>query len=1181
MSSNGRNPGRRSPALSRSRLVAAATVLAVAACGDGDDPPDQLTVSALYDHAIGKVVVELSRPLEAGERLQVGTRRGRFGELDCADTVATRVAVTGEGTLLSGPPVDAALTQPFYGPAWNGEPTEAMLASLAGGTDSIIDVCVTAGSRVLVAGETDLFQAWDRGRRISAAPRVDHALTGEARIESALVYGQRCVAELGEIPFFEPTAPGRYTTASCLDGTPIPMTITTPTGGVQHPTAIVPRCDKPQYAASGEEAACEPGPRVASRTNAQGTRWTLLCRKAIGGMTSAKFADIAMIGHNPLSGKTCFFQNAVHEKIDGSSVPHPADTVRSTDLWSGVHGGIGSGMQCVTCHDADAFIHTPWIDGARDASNRPVVPKMGVDPDFPLGANDRPYSLVNAAGQGWSMPRQLTSPEAAACTGCHRLGDGRWVEWVHRLDGTDLAFRRTTSQTYRTFARIHWMPPNLGGLDETTFPASPFGRAIAFIKGCATSRDSCQWADIPGSTVGGGLSDRLRYPVDLPDTELADQAVALLGIHTPGAASRCGSCHGRNQGTLRDWRQLTTLAESACLSDIPAPAARVVSVPAHDVAEGAFEVHGPSPVAIGGTFRVDMSGSGNADLYVRRGLAPTLTEYDCRPRGDTSTEGCSPVNFDASGPGQFWVGVHGHTAGTVALRVEFPHDDDAARSPADVVACLRLDQDRADSPFVPYRAGIYSAAAHLGWFERIFRAAYPGTPENPDPWIAEYTRFQQRVAMPKGNHPRFTQGELDIVAEWFARGLPQLDRVVPPDPAPTTCTPTVTPTLTSHVDRMRLEGWSAVNRERGLAMHGCTTADPRQCLTTYPTARSQPFGVGWEYLPGGTLRILSTLGFRSRYWMRSSADGRFIGNGSTSGAGAVTTDLLLKKDIPTHAAYDPGYFPDNSGFVFQGTPIGTGFCTTNLMTSAPAEITFGEEQCSSDAQVGLYQHLGSGLGSDHFAIAGQFTSDDGGHRATLSDPSTDFGRTTEVTLTPMTFDGRRYVALPGVDVRTPFEGDSILSPSTELMVSRLAGPGDRQLGFVIRKVIATRTDDGYAITAPEIGRICRKGGKPAVSFDERWMAYYHYVEANDWAELGFPSATDPRFLEYRSRGAANIFMVDLLTGATTRVTHMSPGQHALFPHFRSDGWLYFLVRDAVRRTEYTVASDAAMVLTGR
>ena len=43
-----------------------------------------------------------------------------------------------------------------------------------------------------------------------------------------------------------------------------------------------------------------------------------------------------------------------------------------------------------------------------------------------------------------------------------------------------------------------------------------------------------------------------------------------------------------------------------------------------------------------------------------------------------------------------------------------------------------------------------------------------------------------------------------------------------------------------------------------------------------------------------------------------------------------------------------------------------------------------------------------------------------------------------------------------------------------------------------------------------------------------------------------------------------------------RITAMKPGQFALYPHFRSDGWLYFIVRDANGRKEYIVASDWAL-----
>jgi len=55
-------------------------------------------------------------------------------------------------------------------------------------------------------------------------------------------------------------------------------------------------------------------------------------------------------------------------------------------------------------------------------------------------------------------------------------------------------------------------------------------------------------------------------------------------------------------------------------------------------------------------------------------------------------------------------------------------------------------------------------------------------------------------------------------------------------------------------------------------------------------------------------------------------------------------------------------------------------------------------------------------------------------------------------------------------------------------------------------------------------------------------------------------------------------LVDLSTHKTTVVTHMNPGQYALYPHFRSDGWLYFLVRDTNTGVEHLVASDLALKL---
>ena len=74
-----------------------------------------------------------------------------------------------------------------------------------------------------------------------------------------------------------------------------------------------------------------------------------------------------------------------------------------------------------------------------------------------------------------------------------------------------------------------------------------------------------------------------------------------------------------------------------------------------------------------------------------------------------------------------------------------------------------------------------------------------------------------------------------------------------------------------------------------------------------------------------------------------------------------------------------------------------------------------------------------------------------------------------------------------------------------------------------------------------------------------------------------PAATTRGIAPYLTKGASNIVLVDLQTHKTTVVTHMNPGQYALYPHFRSDGWLYFLVRDVnAGGAEHLVASDLAL-----
>ena len=96
--------------------------------------------------------------------------------------------------------------------------------------------------------------------------------------------------------------------------------------------------------------------------------------------------------------------------------------------------------------------------------------------------------------------------------------------------------------------------------------------------------------------------------------------------------------------------------------------------PRTGAAEGSLragqEVHyQPIPAVGGTTFRVTMSGTGDADLYVRFGRAPTATAYDCRPYRADSNETCA-LTVPAGG-GDAHVMVRGYTDATFRIEVSW------------------------------------------------------------------------------------------------------------------------------------------------------------------------------------------------------------------------------------------------------------------------------------------------------------------------------------------------------------------------------------------------------------------------------------------------------------------------------------------------------------------------------
>jgi hypothetical protein len=500
----------------------------------------------------------------------------------------------------------------------------------------------------------------------------------------------------------------------------------------------------------------------------------------------------------------------------------------------------------------------------------------------------------------------------------------------------------------------------------------------------------------------------------------------------------------------------------------------------------------------------------------------------------------------------------------------------------------------------PAAVGIYAAAAHLPWFSFLIENA---SELQPDARAAR-DRFIQRVGMPRGQGARLTQEEFDLLAEWFGRDLPGMLELVPEEPGEP-CVPGLSPELAADLDELAQVGWRAKNLETPLLMFGCAAGDVGSaCLKRLPSASDSAFGTGWSgAVPGSTIRVLydNTDNPATFFWSRSSADGRYVASGlapdveaskAAAGLSGQFVDLSGTRRMLADFAYDPTFFPDNSGLLVQGSQAGGSLlCNQSVLDGRFDTITTERDGCTSPAaNIGLYQQLATALdGRDYWAVDGLFESDEPGFAPRLNNPFAPFAGDTALNFTPVINQGNAFEVGKPIVVPAPFQGDPALSPSGRLLVTRTRG-AERlvldefgpfitatQSGYSVYRVNTTRDGKARSVALERAGQICMEGGKGTFSYDERWLVTYRYITAADAIELGFENAESAAFADYAKRGGANIYLIDLKSGQTTRITNMAPGQYALFPHFRSDGWIYFVVRSS-DETELFAASDAALRL---
>lgn len=543
---------------------------------------------------------------------------------------------------------------------------------------------------------------------------------------------------------------------------------------------------------------------------------------------------------------------------------------------------------------------------------------------------------------------------------------------------------------------------------------------------------------------------------------------------------------------------------------------------------------------------------------------------------------------------------------------------DPNKPPREKLAQLRLDPTDSNSPYSARQLGVLAAAVYQEDVPEIreavkaFRAVYGANA------LRELTRWREEVSMPYygEDSERFSKADFALVQKYVDLGMPLLEELIPEAPRPGPCEQSISDELKQHIATMKTKGWEARNRDQHVPMFACATPnDPASCFVQkkddgtdiFPEVETLAFARGWK-AAGGKLRLLHELPHGTSFWSRNSADGRFVSSGGGE-LGAFMVDLGKQletrgaetREIGIPASYDPSFMPDNGGFLIQGGWVasngsrrranpnadfgnredwrggdhwggsGTFYCTQDLFTKPSlVNLTFTESECSSLDNVSLYQSVGRRLAdnelSDYFIVNNTFESDDGMD----ADSIPAFGEDQSLQIHVMVSGGSEggYHIGQTASIPAPWEGDTMMSPTTLLTASRLGGE-EKQEGYTIRKIKSSLGEGGYSFEAAPVARICMDGGKANFSFDERYLVTHHYLSRAD-----FPS--DEAWAPYRDNVAADIYVVDLLTGEKIRVTHMAPGQLALFPHFRSDGWLYIDVRDRNTGKEYYIASDVVI-----
>lgn len=343
---------------------------------------------------------------------------------------------------------------------------------------------------------------------------------GLAGVEEPIVqFGKICAERLGALPAFD-----------CLDDTlfkEMAVTQTGPGGTTKDMTESVDKCDRPIYLPTGG-GYCKPWARV-GRIQVNADTWAgVVCRRywssdypPINGKDDPFFNDVAVIQHNKKTGETCFFQALGY--LYGRRVPPPNEPELAAEVkkkhpqakpaktfWLPPQNVAN--ITCIGCHDADPFMHSPYIDQPKTAEGDTWLPNAPRSKYIILGGK--------FGFNKWPTSYSVKPQGNSECTSCHRIGSLQGCEvWAQDSGGLGGYLKGNKTAFGKAYPQSHWMPTaDFGDLPTLATWKTEMGPAHKAIIDC------CNVKRADGSRILGKQSDFAsmtpNYPSPMPQSDI-------------------------------------------------------------------------------------------------------------------------------------------------------------------------------------------------------------------------------------------------------------------------------------------------------------------------------------------------------------------------------------------------------------------------------------------------------------------------------------------------------------------------------------------------------------------------------------------------------------------------------------------------------------------------------------